>query len=64
MTEMNGTANADDEFLKELEAGVRKIIRSNKSSKADKLSAINAGVKIAAIRHKINGGNDDQGFFK
>jgi hypothetical protein len=53
----------EDTFLKELEAGVREIIKSRKSSKADKLSAINAGVKIAAIKHKITGGDDGKGFF-
>lgn len=58
------TEAAKDAFLAELEEGVRKIIKSNKSSKAEKLAAINAGVKIAAIRHKINGGDDDQGFFR
>lgn len=53
----------DDDFLSELEEGVRKILRNKKSAKADKLSAINAGVKIAAIRHKISGGEGDEGFF-
>ena len=60
MSEKNGV---EDTFLKELEAGVREIIKSRKSSKADKLSAINAGVKIAAIKHKITGGDDKGGFF-
>jgi hypothetical protein len=59
--ELNGKT---DVFLQELEDGVRKIIKSTKASKADKLSAINAGVKIAAIKHKINGGDDKEGFFK
>ena len=42
---------------------VRKIVKSNKTSKADKLSAINAGTKLLAIRHKITGGDQDKGFF-
>jgi hypothetical protein len=62
MTEVNGT-KPDSDFLDELEAAVRKIVRSSKASKADKLSAINAGTKLLAIRHKINGGDDDKGFF-
>ncbi len=57
------TNGRDDEFLTELENGVRSILRNRKSSKADKLSAINAGVKIAAIKHKIGGGDDKEGFF-
>ena len=67
MTELNGNGNGkeekDDEFLKELEMAVRKIVKSNKTSKADKLSAINAGTKLLAIRHKITGGDQDKGFF-
>lgn len=56
----NGTT---DVFLTELEDGVRLILKSRKSSKADKLSAINAGVKIAAIKHKINGGGEKEDSF-
>lgn len=59
--EKNGTT---DEFLTQLENAVIKIVKNNKSSKADKLAAINAGVKIAAIKHKISGGDDSkEGFF-
>lgn len=60
---MSEKTNSDDEFLKELENGVREILKNRKSSKADKLSAINAGVKVAQMRHKITGGSDDSGFF-
>jgi hypothetical protein len=63
MTEVNGI-KPDSDFLDELETAVRKIVRSNKASKADKLSAINAGTKLLAIRHRIQGGEDDKGFFK
>ena len=62
MTEVNGT-KPDSDFLDELEAAVRKIVRSSKASKADKLSAITAGTKLLAIRYKINGNDDDKGFF-
>jgi hypothetical protein len=58
-----GIDGKPDVFLQELEDGVRKILKSQKATKADKLSAITAGVKIAAIKHKINGG-DEEGFFK
>ena len=62
MSELNGNGK-DDDFLAVLEKGVRDIIKNRKSSKADRLSAINAGVKVAQIRHRINGGDDDKGFF-
>jgi hypothetical protein len=60
MHEVNGKA---DEFLAALEKGVLDIIKNKKSTKADKLSAINAGVRLAAIKHKVNGGDGDTGFF-
>lgn len=55
--------NKDDDFLKELEQGVRSILRNRKASRADKLSAITAGVKVAQIRHRIVGGDEKAGFF-
>jgi len=60
MSEVNGKS---DEFLAALEKGVLDIIKNKKSTKADKLSAINAGVRLAAIKHKVNGGDGDTGFF-
>lgn len=54
----------DDAFLKQLEDAVRAILKNRKASKAEKLSAIGHGVKVAAIKHKINGGSDEEkGFF-
>jgi ribosomal protein S6E (S10) len=61
MSDKNSAEN--DKFLDDLETAVRRIITNKKASKADQLSAINAGVKIAAIKHKIRGGDDDKGFF-
>lgn len=62
---MSDVKNGEDDLLKDLEAGVRGILKNRKASKADKLAAINAGVKLAAIKHRINGGNtEDEGFFK
>jgi hypothetical protein len=58
----NGNGSGDD-FLGDLEQAIRKIITNRKSSKADKLSAINAGVRLAQVRHKVTGGDDDKGFF-
>ena len=51
----------DDEFLNELEDAVRKMLRSK--NKAERLSAIGHGVKLAAIKFKISGGDDKTGFF-
>lgn len=63
MTETNGH-KVEDDFLTELETAVRKIVRSSKASKADRLNAIGQGVKLLAIKHKINGGDsDNKGFF-
>lgn len=62
MSENNGEAT-NDKFLDDLEAAVRKIIKNNKASKADQLSAIGHGVKLAAIRHRITGGGEKGGFF-
>jgi len=55
----------DDKLLKELEKHVLEVLKSRKSTKADKLAAINAGTRLAAIRHKINGSGDEEekGFF-
>lgn len=60
MSDINGK---DDGFLAALEKGVLDIIKNKKSTKADKLSAINAGVRLAAIKHKVQGGDQDEGFF-
>lgn len=63
MTEMPKPVT--DEFLTKLEAAVLGILKGGKGIKpADKLSAINAGVKIAAIKHKVTGGDDKGGFFE
>lgn len=61
---MVGSAGGDDKFLDDLEAAVRAIIRNKKASKSDQLSAIGHGVKLAAIRHRITGGDNEKGFFE
>lgn len=53
----------DDDFLNVLETAVRNIVKNKKASKADKLSAINAGTKLLAIRHKISSSDSEEGFF-
>jgi len=61
---MRKTAGHDDEFLQELEKAVRLVLKNRKSKPTDKLAAINAGVRLAAIKHKISNGEPDEGFFK
>jgi hypothetical protein len=61
---MRKTGSGDDVFLTELENAVRAVIKNRKSKPADKLSAINAGVRLAAIKHKISNGDPEEGFFK
>ena len=51
----------NDAFMKKLEAGITKILNNKDSSKADRIGAINAGIRLAAIKHKINTANEDDG---
>jgi hypothetical protein len=56
-------ANGDsDEFLKALMDGVRKVLDNRKANPSERMAAVNAGVKLLAIRHKISDG-DGKGFF-
>lgn len=52
-----------DKFLDEMQAAVLRIVKNKKASKADQLSAINAGVKLAAIRHRVAGDIGEKSFF-
>jgi len=62
---MSEIKSGDDKFLKELEDGIRTILKNRKSTGADRLGAINAGVRLAAIKHRIagSGPDEDKGFF-
>lgn len=51
----------DDSFLKSLEKGVQDILDNSKSKPADRLKAVEAGVRVLMIRHKIEGGGDGDG---
>lgn len=64
MQHVKNETGKGDELITELELAVRQIIKNRKTKPADKLSAINAGVRLAAIKHKINGTEPDEGFFK
>lgn len=51
-----------DEFLKALMEGVRKVLDNRKAAPSERMAAVNAGVKLLAIKHKING-DGETGFF-
>jgi hypothetical protein len=46
----------EDKFLKLLEDGVKSVLEKADATAAEKLKAIEAGVKVAMIRHRIEGG--------
>ena len=56
-------ANGSEAFMAILEAGVTKVLENRKATPSERMAAVNAGVKILAIRYKISGG-EDEGFFK
>jgi hypothetical protein len=53
----------DGKFLDDLEKGILKVMRAAKSTNEQKIAAINAGVRLAAIRHKVTEGDTEAGFF-
>jgi len=56
-------ANGSEAFMAILEAGVTKVLENRKSTAAERMAAVNAGVKLLAIRNKIEG-SEDSDFFK
>ena len=52
----------DEEFLRLLEDGVKKVLKDKEAKPGLRLQAVQAGAKLLAIRHKILG-NDEKGFF-
>ena len=52
-----------DKFLDILEQGVKDVLKDRDCEQSDRVAAINAGVKVAMIRHRISGGDEDS-FFK
>jgi hypothetical protein len=63
MPDVKNDTDKDELFLDDLEDGIKKVMRSKKSSNAEKVSAINAGIRLAAIRYKVAGGDPETGFF-
>jgi hypothetical protein len=55
--------DAPDAFMAELEAGVRKVLKSKDASPREVVAAIAAGAKLLFIRHKITDDSQDS-FFK
>jgi hypothetical protein len=52
-----------EDFLKTLENGVRDVLKKRGATAAEKVAAIAAGVKVAMIKHKVSGADEDN-FFK
>ena len=64
MSELKIRENEDKEFLNDLEKAIRKILKAQKTPASEKLAAINAGVRLSAIRHRIGGADEGpKGFF-
>lgn len=55
--------DGSETFMAILEAGVTKVLENRKATAAERMAAVNAGVKLLAIRHKIEG-SEDSDFFK
>jgi hypothetical protein len=51
-----------DKFLDVLEQAVKDVLKGQ-CEPTERVAAINAGVKVAMIRHRISGGDEDS-FFK
>jgi len=63
MADIKNDTDKDEQFLDDLEEGVRKVMSSRKTSSAEKIAAINAGIRLAAIKYKVAGGDPETGFF-
>lgn len=50
-------------LLEELEKSILDMLEKPRLPNAEKLKAIEAGVKVLAIKHKIDGGGQDGAFF-
>lgn len=55
--------SGSDDFLRTLEDGVRDVLKDKEATAGERISAINAGAKVAMIRHRIKDGDEDS-FFK
>jgi hypothetical protein len=55
---------AEKDFIDELEQGVRSVLKKKGSTAAERLNAVQAGIKLLAVRHKIEGDETDNFFTK
>jgi hypothetical protein len=58
--EANG---ASEDFMTTLEDGVKQVLKNRKATASERMAAVQAGVKLLAIRHKISG-DGEKGFFE
>lgn len=52
-----------DSFVDHLEKQIRKALRESDLKQADRIKLIEAGAKLAAIRHKVEEGGGGAGSF-
>jgi len=52
---------ADQDLMKAVTAAIHAVLKG-KAKSSDKLAAINAGIKLLAVKYKIEGDNE-RGFF-
>lgn len=55
--------SSEDDFLKTLEAGVRKVLRDPDSKPSERVAAIAAGSKLLMIRYRISD-SEESTFFR
>jgi hypothetical protein len=58
-----GDDGESEQFLKALMEGVKKVLDNKKATAQERMTAVQAGVKLLAIRHRIMG-DDTKGFFE
>lgn len=52
-----------DPLLVDIETAVRDVLKTEGLETADRLKAIDSATRLAMVKHKINGSDDDEGFF-
>jgi hypothetical protein len=57
-----GNGEAED-LIKVLEDGVKAVLKNRRAKSSERVAAIAAGVKLAMVKYKISGADEDN-FFK
>lgn len=52
-----------DKFVSDLEAAIKAVLDDPSSESKDRINAINAGVKLAMVKHKVGGSEKEGSFF-